>query len=182
MKQTALVVALLGILGFALAAPGAETQTALVAHADLKNADGKDVGRANFRQNKEGVIITVRVENLAPGLHAVHLHAAGKCEGPKFASAGGHFNPANKKHGFKGSGGYHAGDLPNLLVTKLGTGRFETVTNEVTLGEGANSIFNADGSAVVLHAADDDYKTDPAGNSGDRIACGAIVKGPPPRQ
>jgi Cu-Zn family superoxide dismutase len=181
MRRTGFIAALLAVAASGLWAAVAAAQTGPVAYADIKDSQGKDVGRANFRQNKEGVIIVVRVENLPPGLHAVHLHAAGKCEGPKFTSAGGHFNPGSKKHGFKSSAGYHAGDLPNMLVTKLGTGRFEAVTDEVTLGEGPNSLFGRDGGAVVLHAADDDYKTDPAGNSGDRIACGVIVKGQPPK-
>jgi Cu-Zn family superoxide dismutase len=112
---------------------------------------------------------------LTPGLHAVHVHAVGKCEGPAFASAGGHFNPAQKKHGFKSPDGPHAGDLPNMLVAKDGSGRFEALTDAITLRPGPTSVFDSDGSAIVVHAASDDDMTDPAGNSGDRVACGVIV-------
>ena len=147
------------------------------ARADLKNADGKSVGAADFRETKEGVFVILRVHDLSPGLHAVHIHAVGKCEGPQFTSAGGHFNPGQKKHGFKNPEGPHAGDLPDVLIVKNGSGRFEAVTDAVTFATGANSLFDQDGSAIVVHATADDNTTDPTGNSGDRIACGVIEKG-----
>jgi Cu-Zn family superoxide dismutase len=115
------------------------------------------------------------VKGLTPGLHAVHVHAVGKCEGPAFTTAGGHFNPTQKKHGFKSPEGAHAGDLPNMLVAKDGAGRFEALDDAITLKAGPASVFDADGSALVIHAGADDYVTDPAGNSGDRVACGVIV-------
>lgn len=147
------------------------------ARADLKNAEGKSVGSADFRETKEGVLVILRVHDLSPGLHAVHIHAVGKCEGPQFTSAGGHFNPGQKKHGFKNPEGPHAGDLPDVLIVKNGSGRFEAVTDAVTFAAGANSLFDQDGSAIVVHATADDNTTDPTGNSGDRIACGVIEKG-----
>ncbi|TMA12186.1 MAG: superoxide dismutase family protein [Deltaproteobacteria bacterium] len=119
---------------------------------------------------------TANVKGLPPGLHAVHVHAVGKCEGPAFTSAGGHFNPTNKKHGLKNSEGPHAGDLPDMYVNKDGVGRYEVLMDNIRLGSGETSIFDADGSAVVVHASPDDNTTDPAGNSGDRIACGVITK------
>jgi Cu-Zn family superoxide dismutase len=155
--------------------PAAQAQNA--ARAELKNAEGKSVGSADFRESKEGVLVMLRVHDLSPGLHAVHIHAVGKCEGPQFTSAGGHFNPGQKKHGFKNPEGPHAGDLPDLLVAKNGTGRFEAATDAVTFAAGANSLFDQDGSAIVVHATADDNTTDPTGNSGDRIACGVIEKG-----
>src|SRR6266498_2788369 len=88
------------------------------ARADLKNTEGKTVGTADLRETKEGVLIALRVTALPPGLHAVHIHAAGKCEAPAFSSAGAHFNPLNMKHGLKNTDGPHAGDLPDLLVNK----------------------------------------------------------------
>ena len=148
--------------------------------AEVRNAQGMNVGQALLRESKEGVLVIVRLEKLPAGLHAIHIHAVGKCEGPQFTSAGGHFNPQQKKHGLKAPDGHHAGDLPNLWITDAGAGRFEAVTNAVTLGPGNHSLFDTDGSALVIHAADDDYKTDPAGNAGDRIACGTIIKGQPP--
>ncbi len=147
------------------------------ARAGLKNADGKSVGNATLRQTKDGVLITLQVKGLPPGLHAVHVHAEGKCEGPKFTSAGGHFNPTNKKHGLKSSEGPHAGDLPDIYVTKEGIGRYEALTDAITLKPGDTSIFDSDGSALVIHAQPDDNTTDPAGNAGDRIVCGVITKG-----
>lgn len=162
------------ILSLFVFSPAAHAQN--TARAELKNGEGKSVGSADFRESKEGVLVTLRVRNLSPGLHAVHIHAVGKCEGPQFTSAGGHFNPGEKKHGFKNPDGPHAGDLPDLLVAKNGAGRFEAVTDAVTFAAGANSIFDQDGSAIVVHASADDNTTDPSGNSGDRIACGVIQK------
>jgi Cu-Zn family superoxide dismutase len=100
----------------------------------------------------------------------------GKCEPPDFASAAGHFNPEGKKHGLLSPQGPHAGDLPNLPVAADGTGQLNYVARGVTLGSGSGSLFDADGTAVVIHAGPDDHKTDPAGNSGARIACGVIQK------
>jgi Cu-Zn family superoxide dismutase len=145
------------------------------ASSELKDKNGKIVGRATFREEPDGVLVRLEVQGLTPGLHAVHVHAVGKCEGPAFASAGGHFNPAQKKHGFKSPDGPHAGDLPNMLVAKDGSGRFEALTDAITLRPGPTSVFDSDGSAIVVHAASDDDMTDPAGNSGDRVACGVIV-------
>jgi Cu-Zn family superoxide dismutase len=106
----------------------------------------------------------------------VHLHQVAKCEAPAFTSAGPHLNPDNKKHGLQNPEGPHAGDMNNFTVGADGTAR-ATVTNQrVTLGTGANSVFANGGTALVIHAAADDMKTDPAGASGDRIACGTVVK------
>lgn len=145
------------------------------ATAELKDKDGKSVGMASFSEAGNGVRVRVEVKGLSAGLHAVHIHAVGKCEAPAFTSAGGHFNPAQKKHGYKSPDGAHAGDLPNMLVAKDGSGRFEALTDAVTLRSGANSVFDADGSALVVHAGVDDHTTDPTGNAGDRAACGVIM-------
>jgi superoxide dismutase, Cu-Zn family len=146
------------------------------ARADLKDSAGKNVGSAVIRERGDGVLIAVNVKGLPEGLHAVHIHALGKCEGPAFTSAGGHFNPLGKKHGLKNPDGPHAGDLPDLYVNKDGIGRYEAFMESVTLGAGQTSIFDADGSAVIVHATADDNVTDPTGNSGDRIACGIITR------
>ena len=145
------------------------------ATADLKDKDGKTVGMASFYETGNGVRVRLEVKGLSAGLHAVHIHAVGKCDAPAFTSAGGHFNPAQRKHGYKSPDGAHAGDLPNMLVAKDGTGRFEALTDAVTLRSGSNSIFDADGSALVVHAGVDDNITDPTGNAGDRAACGVIA-------
>ena len=165
---------IIGLLSVLMFSTDARAQNA--ASAELKNTEGQSAGSAQFQETKQGVLVTLRVRGLPPGLHAVHIHAVGKCEGPQFTSAGGHFNPGQKKHGFKSPDGPHAGDLPDVLVVKDGTGRFEAVTDAVTFVAGANSIFDQDGSAIVVHATADDNATDPSGNSGDRIACGVIEK------
>jgi Cu-Zn family superoxide dismutase len=155
--------------GCALVGPGER------ATAELKDKDGKTIGMASFIEVGDGVRVRVEVKGLSAGLHAVHIHAVGKCDGPAFTSAGGHFNPTQKKHGYRNPDGAHAGDLPNMLVAKDGAGRFEALTDAVTLGAGPNSVFDADGSALVVHAGVDDDITDPTGNAGDRAACGVIA-------
>jgi Cu-Zn family superoxide dismutase len=127
-------------------------------------------------QTGKGVRINLTITNLPAGVHAIHVHNVGKCEGPAFASAGGHFNPEMKMHGKDNPQGPHAGDLPNFTVAKNGTGKATIVAEKVTLADGANSVFHQGGTALVVHAGPDDYKTDPAGNSGDRMACGVISK------
>ena len=156
------------LVGCSTAAPGSR------ATAELKDKDGKTVGTAMLREQSGGVLVRVEAKGLTPGLHAVHVHAVGKCDAPGFTSAGGHFNPAGRKHGHKSAEGAHAGDLPNMLVAKDGSGRFEVLTDGITLRAGPLSVFDADGSALVIHAGVDDYSTDPTGNAGDRAACGLI--------
>ena len=148
------------------------------ATVELKNAGGQVVGNATLIQQATGVQVRVQVSGLEPGQHGIHLHTVGKCEAPDFASAGGHFNPTAKKHGHDNPEGPHAGDLgnpPNMTVGTDRTGVLTATTNLVTLASGANSLMDADGSALVIHAGPDDNKTDPAGNSGGRVACGVII-------
>jgi superoxide dismutase, Cu-Zn family len=154
----------------------ASAATQIQARADLQDGAGKNIGSAVLSERGNGVLITVNVKGLPQGLHAVHVHAVGKCEGPAFTSAGGHFNPLSKKHGLKNPDGPHAGDLPDMYVNKDGAGRYEALMESMALGAGQTSVFDADGSAIVVHATADDNVTDPAGNSGDRIACGVITK------
>jgi superoxide dismutase, Cu-Zn family len=149
--------------------------------AELKNPQGQSVGVARFTQVGTAVRIVLEAKGLPAGPHGVHVHAVGKCDPPDFSSAGGHFNPLGRAHGALNPQGSHAGDLPNLTVAPDGNGRMETTTEQLTLGSGATSVWDADGSALVVHAAADDFKTDPTGNSGGRIACGVIVKAPSPR-
>jgi Cu-Zn family superoxide dismutase len=165
---SSLAVAMVGC-GMALSA---QAQTA---KASLKDASGKDVGQVQLLQTPHGVLLKLAVKGVPAGEHAFHVHAVGKCE-PPFTSAGGHFNPASHKHGMAAAEGLHAGDMPNLHIPASGELMIEIANPMISLVKGQpNSVFDADGSTIIIHAGADDYKTDPAGNAGDRIACGVIV-------
>lgn len=131
---------------------------------------------ATLSETSEGVKIELKAEGLQPGTKAIHIHETAKCEAPDFTSAGSHFNPGHRGHGFDNPKGFHAGDLPNIEISDKGTVNAVITAPEITLKAGEKSILDADGSALVIHENADDYKTDPAGNSGARIVCGAINK------
>jgi Cu-Zn family superoxide dismutase len=161
MKRTFLVVAV--VLGLSV---GLRAQ---MQHVDVKDAKGNSVGMAMISAVKSGgVSIALDVKGLPPGDHALHLHANGVCE-PPFTSAGGHFNPGNKKHGMQNPEGHHAGDMMNFTVAKDGTSK-TTVNNADVTMQTVGAL------ALVIHATADDMKTDPSGNAGDRIACGVVPK------
>jgi Cu-Zn family superoxide dismutase len=163
------------------------------AHAAIKDAQGKTVGDATLTQMTHGVLIAAELSGLPPGQHGMHIHAVGKCEPPAFTSAGGHFNPTGHKHGYNAEAGPHQGDLPNLIVAadgkatvdvfvpdlSLGAGQVASGTSTPTAASGSSAmhdVFDQGGASLVIHAKADDYATDPAGNSGDRIACGVIER------
>jgi Cu-Zn family superoxide dismutase len=169
-RSTRIIAATLGAMCLSLPAH------AQVAKATLKNADGKTVGEASLAQGTHGVVIRLVISGLPAGQHAVHVHTVGKCD-PPFDSAGGHFNPSAKKHGIEAAEGAHAGDMPNLHVPSGGDLTVEILNTDITLEKGRpNSVFDTDGSALVIHANADDYKSDPAGNAGGRVACGVITE------
>ncbi len=167
--------------GLLLTAAAAPVSAQTMAKAALKDRSGKAVGDVDLVQMPNGVLLKLSIKGLPPGERAFHIHAVGKCEAP-FTSAGGHFNPGGHKHGMMAGPG-HAGDMPNLHILQSGELTVEILNTAVSLEKGKpNSVFDADGSAIVVHDGPDDYKSDPAGNAGDRIACGVIEPSGAPKK
>lgn len=154
----------------------ASAQQPLTANATFINAEGNEIGNATLTETPTGVLISLDLKALSTGAHAFHIHEKGVCNpADKFTSAGGHFNVHDKKHGYLVEGGPHAGDMPNLVVADDGRLRANVFNAAVTLKDGPDSLFGPNGTALVIHDRVDDYKSQPTGNAGDRIAC-AVVK------
>lgn len=142
----------------------------------MKNAQGHDVGKVILKRRRGGVLIRFKLHNLPPGEHAVHIHSVARCDPPDFKTAGGHFNPTNKEHGFQNPRGHHAGDMPfDLIVRSNGRVHKTYFDRDVTMNPNAiNSVFANGGTSIIIHARGDDMMSDPSGNAGARIACGVI--------
>jgi Cu-Zn family superoxide dismutase len=154
-----------------------KTDNTPTASAQVMNATGQQVATATFVQQIKGVKIDVVANGLTPGAHGIHIHTTGSCDATgatAYASAGGHFNPFAKEHGLENPNGAHGGDMPNINIGSDGKGELHYVDDRIMLSAGMPSLFDSDGSALVIHAGKDDQMTDPAGNSGARIACGVI--------
>lgn len=143
------------------------------ARAQVRNASGRELGTLTLTDSAQSIVVSGGLAGLPPGTHAIHLHTTGQCEAP-FESAGGHWNPTNRQHGAQNPQGPHQGDLPNITVAGDSSVTVRVATPGGML-RGSSGLLDADGAAVVVHAGPDDNRTDPSGNSGDRIACGVVT-------
>jgi Cu-Zn family superoxide dismutase len=153
--------------------PPPQPPPTLSATATLRDVPGARVGTVTFTETYAGVLVVGNIDGLGLGAHAIHIHEFGKCQAP-FTTAGPHFNPTGKHHGFFNPDGPHLGDLPNIDTPAAGKLRFEFLLPGTRI-RGANAILDSDGAAIVIHGSRDNYRTDPAGESGSRIACGVIT-------
>ena len=175
MKQSTVIVGVACLVGAIPVPAGAEREPRVLAEAVLVHADGSPAGTVRVLNGQAGSVLQVDATGMAPGPHGMHLHEIGQCEGPAFASAGGHLNPDGHQHGELNPLGSHLGDLPN--VTAGPDGRIKaTIRTPMRPYKLVTTLLDADGTALVLHAGPDDYKTDPAGNSGARVACGVFER------
>jgi Cu-Zn family superoxide dismutase len=168
-------IAAIGSGAFPAQTPVGTTGTQPSAGALLVDEGGRSIGEARLQQTPHGVLLILDLRNATPGVHGMHIHEIGRCDAPTFESAGGHFDPSSRAHGFLNPRGPHAGDLPNIEVPTTQQLSAEYLVTGVTLDRGPQSLLDANGSALVIHSAKDDHMSDPAGDTGDRIACGPIV-------
>jgi Cu-Zn family superoxide dismutase len=154
----------------------ADLPTKRLASATLRQGNGLPAGQAVLTAAGDKLTLTLALVGLPQGSKGMHLHMVGRCDAPDFTSAGGHLNPAGRKHGIENPAGSHLGDLPNIVISANGTATASAQLSG-TRAELEASLFDTDGTAIVVHAGPDDYKTDPSGNSGARIACGVLTRG-----
>ena len=173
-----LLPAALAALTLAACSSSSDSDVAARAVAAIRDQAGQQIGTATFVENDAGAVtVTVNASGLTEGNHGMHIHSSAVCDGGTgFGSSGVHYNPFEKKHGLESPDGAHAGDMPNLPVAANGTGTLTYVNPRIRLTAGTNSLFDADGSSIIIHALPDDQVTDAQGNSGLRYACGLIVR------
>ena len=176
-KNVGVILACLVIAGCASASPGGQSPVPRRYTADLRDANNRTLGMVELTEDGERTRVRVRVSGIAPGEHGVHFHAEPRCEGPAFASSGGHYNPLGRHHGLNSTDGPHAGDLPNIMIGADSTGTLEYTTELISLRAESERAFDAARGSMILHAGRDDQVTDPSGNSGARIACALFGAG-----
>jgi len=175
-ESVSLKVLFLALIGAGCSTGFLSRKPAAAATVTIAAPNGSTVGTAQLRQSTDGfVTVEATLSSLTPGSHGIHFHAVGLCEGAaSFSTAGGHYNPLNKEHGLARPAGPHAGDAPNIVAGPDGRATVSFTTDRVTLTPGSTTLFDADGSALVVHAAADDQVSQPSGNSGARVACGVV--------
>src|SRR2546423_13721264 len=175
LRRALLPVFVLALMGTACTTAMRMRKAAAGAEAVMYSSSGAAVGTAQLWQDANGTVnVEISSLTLPAGTHGIHFHDVVKCEGPAFSTAGGHYNPMGMEHGLQNPKGPHAGDNPNIVIAASGVGRVSFTTNRVTLTPGPTTLFDADGSALIIHANADDQVTNPSGNSGGRIACGVV--------
>ncbi len=156
---------------------GCQSNQETIVETDIYNADSDIIGKATFSEDPQGVKVQVALEGLEPGFHGIHIHEFPKCDGPDFESAGNHWTIDDSKHGLMHPEGPHIGDMPNIEIGGDGTvADYEYVLPEATLKDGNGSMFSDEGKSLIIHSGQDDGVSQPAGDSGERVACAVIQK------
>jgi Cu-Zn family superoxide dismutase len=178
MKRAANIIILagIGLAGCATdrAAEAPPAAASPAASAEVRDVSGRSWARAGAVQLGDSIRVSIEAAGMAPGTYAAHVHTTGRCDAPDFTSAGPHWNPTGQQHGKDNPQGMHKGDLPNLLIGSERRGTLEYTIPSASVSGGASPLLDADGASVVIHAKPDDYRTDPAGNAGARVACGVL--------
>ena len=175
LRRALIPVAVLALTATACSTAMRMRNAAARAEAVMYNSSGTAVGTAQLWQDANGTVnVEISSLTLPAGTHGIHFHDVGKCEGPAFTTAGGHYNPMGMEHGLQNPKGPHAGDNPNIVIPDSGVGNVSFSTDRVSLTPGTRTLLDADGTALVVHAGADDQVTNPSGNSGARIACGIV--------